>query len=87
MEPLYYEHFGTLILVLFTEVSLIRRSLNTVQYYTGTQNGVLFVEVSVIRRFVIERFHCICAVIWTGACVRTYVCRLGIWMWCTTVRG
>ena len=59
VEPLYYEHFGTLILVLITEVSSIRRLLNTVQYYTGTQNGVLIVEVSVIWRFVIERFHCI----------------------------
>ena len=45
--PLYYEHFGTLILVLITEVS------------TGRQNGALIVEVSVIWRFVIERFHCI----------------------------
>ena len=59
MEPLYYEHSGTLILVLITEVSSIQRSLNTLQYYTGTQNGVLITEVSAIRRFVIERFHCI----------------------------
>ena len=30
-EPLYCEHFGTLILVLITEVSSIQRSLNSVQ--------------------------------------------------------
>ena len=59
VEPLCYEHFGTLILVLITEVSSIQRSLNTIQYYTGTQNGVLIIEVSAIWRFVIERFHCI----------------------------
>ena len=53
VEPLYYEHFGTLILVLITEVSSIQRSLSTVQYYTGTQNGVLITEASAIRRFVI----------------------------------
>ena len=45
MEPLYYGHFGTLILVLITEVSSIQRSLNTLQYCTGTQNGVLTTEV------------------------------------------
>ena len=59
VEPLYYGHLGTLILVLITEVSSIQRSLNTLQYYTGTQNGVLIIEVSAIQRFVIERFHCI----------------------------
>ena len=59
VEPLYYEHFGTLVLVLITEVSSIQRSLHTLQYYTGTQNGVLIIEVSAIQRFVIERFHCI----------------------------
>ena len=58
VEPLYYGHFGTLILVLITEVSSIQRSLNTVQYYTGTQNGVLNIEVSTFQSFVIERFHC-----------------------------
>ena len=58
MEPLYYGHFGTLILVLITEVSSIQRSLNTLQYYTGTQNGVLIIEVSAIQRFVTERFDC-----------------------------
>ena len=58
MEPLYYGHFGTLILVLITEVSSIQRSLNTLQYYTGTQDGVLITENSAIQRFVIERFHC-----------------------------
>ena len=52
-------HFGTLILVLNTEVSSIQRSLNTLQYFTGAQNGVLITEVSAIQRFVIERFHCI----------------------------
>ena len=59
--------FGTLILVLNTEVSSIQRSFNTLQYYTGTQNGVLITEISTFQRFVIERFHCI----WT--CVQ-YVC-------------
>ena len=59
VEPLYYRHFGTLILVLITEVSSIQRSLNTLQYYTGTQKGVLIIEVSAIQRVVIERFHCI----------------------------
>ena len=49
----------TLILVLITEVSSIRRSLNTLQYYTGIQNGVLITEISAIQRFVIERYHCI----------------------------
>ena len=58
VEPLYYGHFGTLILVLITEVSSIQRSLNTLQYYTGTQNGVLILEVSATQRFVIEKFHC-----------------------------
>ena len=42
-----------------TEVSSLQRSLNTLQYYTGTQNGVLITEVSAIMRFVIERFPCI----------------------------
>ena len=32
MEALYWGHFGTLILVLITEVSSIQRSLNTLQY-------------------------------------------------------
>ena len=59
VEPLYYGHFGTLILVLITEVSSIQRSLNTLQYYTGTHNGVLSTEVSAIQRFVIERCNCI----------------------------
>ena len=63
VEPLYYGHFGTLILVLITEVSSIQRSLSTLQYYTGTQNGVLIIEVSAIQRFVIERFHCILRVL------------------------
>ena len=36
----------------------IQRSLNTLQYYTGIQNGVLIIEVSAIQRFVIERFQC-----------------------------
>ena len=58
MEPLYYGLFGTLVLVLIIEVFSIQRSLNTLQYYTGTQNGVLIIEVSAIQRFVIERFHC-----------------------------
>ena len=49
---------GPLNLVLITEVSSIQRSLNTLQYYTGTQNGVFIIEVSAIQRFVIERFHC-----------------------------
>ena len=53
--PLYNRHFGTLILVLITEVSSIQRSFNT---HTGTQNSVLIIEVSSIQRFVIERSHC-----------------------------
>ena len=32
LKPLYYGHFGTLILVLITEVSSIQRSLNILQY-------------------------------------------------------
>ena len=59
VRPLYYGHIGTLILVLITEVPSIQRSLNTLQYYTGAQNGVLIIEVSAIQRFVLERFHCI----------------------------
>ena len=39
-------------------MSPFQRSLNTLQYHTGTQNGVLIIEVSAIQRFVIERFHC-----------------------------
>ena len=35
-------------------MSLIQRSCNTLQYYTGTQNGVLIIQVSAIQRFVIE---------------------------------
>ena len=35
-------------------MSSIQRSLNTLQYYTGTQNGVLIIEVFAIQRFVIE---------------------------------
>ena len=62
VEPLYYGHFGTLILVLITEVSSIQWSFSTPQYYTGTQNGVLIIEASAIQRFVIERFHCIVCV-------------------------
>ena len=58
VEPLCYGHFGTLILDIITELSSIQRSLNTLQYYTETQNGVLTVEVSANQRFVIERFHC-----------------------------
>ena len=46
-------------LVLNTEVSSIQRSFNTLQYYTGTQNGVLITEVSTFQRFVIEKSHCI----------------------------
>ena len=71
MEPLYYGHFGTLILVLITEVSSIQRSFSTPQYYTGTQNGVLIIEVSAIQRFVIERFHCIIHVCFRLSCVDT----------------
>ena len=58
VRPLFKGHFRTLILVLITEVSSIQRSLNTLQYYTGTQNGVLIIEFSTFQRFVIERFHC-----------------------------
>ena len=59
VEPLYKGHVGTIILVLITEDSSIQRSFNTLQYYTGTQNGVLIIEVSTFQRFVIERFQCI----------------------------
>ena len=51
--------FWDLNLVLNTEVSSIQRSIDTLLYYTGTQNGVLIIEVSIFQRFVIERFHCI----------------------------
>ena len=57
--PLDKGRLGTLILVLITEVSSIQRSLNTLHYYTGTQNDVLIIEVSTFQRFVIERSHCI----------------------------
>ena len=75
VEPLYYGHFGTLILVLITEVTSIHRSFNTLQYYTGTQNGVLIIEVSAIQRFVIERFHCT----YVRTLICKYVCPLQIW--------
>ena len=58
VEPLYYGYFGTLVLVLTTEVSSIQGSLNILQYHAGTQYGVLTTEVSTFQRFVIERFHC-----------------------------
>ena len=50
VEPLYKGHVRTIISVLITEVSSIQRSLNTLQYYTGTQNGVLITEISSIQR-------------------------------------
>ena len=59
VEPLYKGHVGTIIFVLITEDSSIQRSFNTLQYYTGTQNGVLIIEVSTFQRLVIERFQCI----------------------------
>ena len=40
-------------------VSLLQRSLDKLQYYTGTQNGVLITEVFSIQRLVIEMSHCI----------------------------
>ena len=62
-------YFETLISVLITAVSSIQRSLNTLQYYTGTQNGVLITEVSIIQRLVIEVFHGIMGfVCWGRAC-------------------
>ena len=42
----------------YTEVSSIRRSLNTLQYYTETQKDVLIIEVSTFQRLVIEKFPC-----------------------------
>ena len=68
--------FGTLILVLITEVSSIQRSLNTLQYYTGTENGVLIIEVPAIQRIVIERLHCTCTYvqILIHVCANTYTC-------------
>ena len=56
VEPIYYGHFGTLILVLITKVSSIQRSLlmhNSTTLH-GIQNGVLIIEVSAIQRFIIE---------------------------------
>ena len=76
VEPLYKGHFGTIILVLITEVSSIQRSFNTVQYYTGTQNGVLIIEVSTFQRFVIERSQCICTcvhIMYVGTYMHKYV--------------
>ena len=40
--------------------SSIQRSFDTLQYYTGTQNGVLTIEVSIFQRFLIERSNRIC---------------------------
>ena len=57
MEPLYKGHVGTIILVLITEVSSHLEVINTLQYYTRTQNGVLIIEVSTFQRFVTERLH------------------------------
>ena len=57
VEPLYKGHFGTLILILITEVSSIQGSLDTLQYYTVTQNGILIIEVSTFKKFVIEGSH------------------------------
>ena len=40
-------------------MSLIQRFmglLDTLQYYTGTQNGVLVIEIPSIWGFVVERF-------------------------------
>ena len=56
VEPLYKGHFGTLIPV---QVSSIQRSLITLQYYTGTQNGVLIIEVFAFQKFVIGSSVCI----------------------------
>ena len=56
VEPLYLGHIGTFILVLM--VSSIQRLFDTLQYYTGTQNGVLIIEVFAIQKLVIGRFHC-----------------------------
>ena len=58
VEPLYKGHIGTIISVFIIEVSLIQRSFNTLQYYTGTQNCVLLKEVSTFQRFVIETSQC-----------------------------
>ena len=73
MEPLYKGYVGTIILVLITEVSSIQRSFNTLQYYTGTQNGVLIIEASTFQRFVIEWFQCMSYVCITHY---TYICKL-----------
>ena len=50
MEPLYKGHVGIIILVLITEVSSIQRLFNTLQYYTGTQNGVPIIDVPTFQR-------------------------------------
>ena len=77
-EPLYYVHFGTLILVLITEVSSIQRSLNTLQYYTGTQNGVLIVEASAIQRLYREVPLYLHTCTYTNAHTHIHVCVMQI---------
>ena len=32
--------------------------VNTLQYYTGTENSVLIIDISTFQRFVIERSNC-----------------------------
>ena len=47
--------------VLIKEVSLFQRLFCTFLYVAGTICSVLIREVSLFRRFLIERFHCMCA--------------------------
>ena len=77
VEPLYKGHFGTLILVLITEVSSIQRSFDTLQYYTGRQNGVLIIEVSTFQRFAIERSHCT----YRSGTFRTFLTQVDFVLW------
>ena len=64
---------ATLFYVLIIEVSSIKRLLNALQYYTGTQNGVLIIESFSVPSFVaIERF-CYMDMLFDVYIVHTYV--------------
>ena len=69
---IYSGTFGTLSLILITEVSSFQRWFNTLQYYTGTQNGLLITEVSTFQRFVIESSHCVRGCYREVACIGVY---------------
>ena len=65
---IYYLFAQLVMAILYSGTSLLRTlwdfsiqsSPNTLQYYTGGQNGVLITEVSTFQRFGIERPHCTC---------------------------